>query len=139
MLIGRYDYAIDDKGRLNFPAKFREDMGKSFVVTCWLDGCLAAFPESEWDRVTSLLREKSMVRARDVQRYLYASAVEATPDKQGRILIPQHLRKAASLEKDVTIIGVGGRVEIWDTAAWEAYDEQLRNGPIADAMEELDF
>ena len=139
MLIGRYDYAIDDKGRLNFPAKFREDMGKSFVVTCWLDGCLAAFPESEWDRVTSLLREKSMVRARDVQRYLYASAVEAAPDKQGRILIPQHLRKAASLEKDVTIIGVGGRVEIWDTAAWEAHDEQLRNGPIADAMEELDF
>ena len=139
MLIGRYDYAIDDKGRLNFPAKFREDMGKSFVVTCWLDGCLAAFPESEWDRVTSLLREKSMVRARDVQRYLYASAVEAAPDKQGRILIPQHLRKAASLEKDVTIIGVGGRVEIWDTAAWEAHDEQLRNGPIADAMAVLDF
>ena len=139
MLIGRYDYAIDEKGRLNFPAKFREDMGKSFVVTCWLDGCLAAFPAEEWERVTGLLREKSMVKAREVQRYLYASATEASPDKQGRILSPQHLRKAACLEKDVTIIGLCSRVEIWNTQAWEAHEQQLREGPIADAMEELDF
>lgn len=139
MLIGRYDYTIDDKGRLNFPAKFRDDMGPSFVVTCWLDGCLAAFPPAEWERVTNALREKSMVRARDVQRYLYALATEVSPDKQGRISIPQYLRKAASLDKDVTIIGVGGRVEIWATAAWEKHEEELRSGPIVSAMEELEF
>lgn len=139
MLIGRHDYAIDDKGRLNFPAKFREDMGSSFIVTCWLDGCLAAFPMAEWERLKSLLREKSMVRSREVQRYLYASATEAVPDKQGRILIPQYLRDAASLEKDVTLVGLDSRVEIWNTDAWVKHEAALRSGPIADAMEELDF
>ena len=139
MLIGRHDYAIDDKGRLNFPAKFRDDMGKSFVVTCWLDGCLAAFPMVEWERVKSLLREKSMVRSREVQRYLYASATEVSPDKQGRILIPQYLRDAASLDKDVTIIGLDTHAEIWSTEAWVKHEAALRSGPIAEAMEELDF
>ena len=139
MLIGRYDYTIDDKSRLNFPAKFRDDMGASFIVTCWLDGCLAAFPPEEWQRVTNALREKSMVRARDVQRYLYASATEVSPDKQGRILIPQYLRREALLEKDVTIIGVGGRVEIWATDAWEKHQKELRSGPIASAMEGLEI
>lgn len=88
MLIGEYSYAIDDKGRLNFPPKFREAMGGTFIVTRWLDDCLVAFPEDEWERISALLSEKSMVKSRDVQRFLYATAVEASPDKQGRILLP---------------------------------------------------
>ena len=115
MLIGEYSYAIDDKGRLNFPPKFREAMGGTFIVTRWLDDCLVAFPEDEWERISALLSEKSMVKSRDVQR--------------------QH----AKLEKDVTVIGVGRHAEIWNTQAWQQMNERLRSGPIAAAMEELEF
>lgn len=139
MFIGEYSYAIDDKGRLNFPSKFKDQMGESFVVTRWLDDCLVAFPEQEWERIHALLAEKSIVKSRDVQRFLYAGAAEASPDKQGRILLPSHLRTHASLEKEVTLIGVGSHVEIWNTAAWQAMNERLRSGPIAAAMEELEF
>ena len=161
MLIGEYSYAIDDKGRLNFPPKFREAMGGTFIVTRWLDDCLVAFPEDEWERISALLSEKSMVKSRDVQRFLYATAVEASPlsskqardwihvmlsgaykeipDKQGRILLPANLRQHAKLEKDVTVIGVGRHAEIWNTQAWQQMNERLRSGPIAAAMEELEF
>ena len=123
MLIGEYSYAIDDKGRLNFPPKFREAMGGTFIVTRWLDDCLVAFPEDEWERISALLSEKSMVKSRDVQR----------------ILLPANLRQHAKLEKDVTVIGVGRHAEIWNTQAWQQMNERLRSGPIAAAMEELEF
>lgn len=139
MFTGEYNYAIDDKGRLNFPARFREQMGDCFIVTRWLDDCLVAFPEKEWERISSLLSEKSIVKSRDIQRFLYASAIEAVPDKQGRILLPQALREHAMLTKDVTIIGVGSHAEIWDTAAWNEQAQRMRSGEIANAMEELDF
>ncbi len=77
MLLGEYNYAVDNKGRLNFPAKFRENMGDTFIVTQWLDNCLVAFPQEEWERMYALLYEKSMVKSRDVQRFLYANACEA--------------------------------------------------------------
>ena len=139
MLIGEYSYAIDDKGRLNFPPKFREAMGGTFIVTRWLDDCLVAFPEDEWERISALLSEKSMVKSRDVQRFLYATAVEASPDKQGRILIPQSLREHAGLEKDVTVIGAAVRAEIWDTARWNAYNESQTDEAIEASMNLLDF
>ena len=139
MLIGEYSYAIDDKGRLNFPPKFREAMGGTFIVTRWLDDCLGAFPEDEWERISALLSEKSMVKSRDVQRFLYATAVEASPDKQGRILIPQSLREHAGLEKDVTVIGAAVRAEIWDTARWNAYNESQTDEAIEASMNLLDF
>ncbi len=139
MLIGEYSYAIDDKGRLNFPAKFREEMGDKFIVTRWLDDCLIAFPQAEWQRVSGLLSEKSMVKSRDIQRFLYSKAMEAQPDKQGRILLTANLREHAALEKDVTIIGVGNHAEIWNTDAWQQMNERMESDSIANAMETLDF
>ncbi|HJB20726.1 MAG TPA: division/cell wall cluster transcriptional repressor MraZ [Candidatus Fournierella merdavium] len=139
MLMGEYNYTIDDKGRLNFPAKFREKMGAAFVVTRWLDDCLVAFPEEEWQRITDILRSKSMVKTRDIQRFLYAAAQEVTPDKQGRILLEPALRAHAGLQKEVTVIGVGGYAEIWDTAAWQKKQQSLSGADIEAAMEELDF
>ena len=139
MLIGEYSYAIDEKGRLGFPPKFREEMGSSFIVTRWLDDCLIAFSSSEWERVSAHLLEKSMVKSRDVQRFLYSGATEAVPDKQGRILLPANLRRHAGLEKDVAVIGVGNHAEIWDARAWQAKNEDMRGGPIAAVMEELEF
>ena len=125
--MGEYNYTIDDKGRLNFPAKFREKMGAAFVVTRWLDDCLVAFPETEWQRIT------------DIQRFLFAAAQEVTPDKQGRILLEPVLRSHAGLQKEVTVIGVGSYAEIWDTAAWQKKQASLSGADIEAAMEELDF
>ena len=85
MLTGQYDYTIDDKGRLNFPAKVREEMGPIFTVTRWLDGCLVAFPQQEWNRLDDLIAGKSLVKPRNLKRVLYASAAQVQPDKQGRI------------------------------------------------------
>ena len=104
MLVGQYDYAIDAKGRLNFPARFRDAMGETFIVTRWLDHCLAAFPAEEFEKVAAKIEEKGLVKGRKVSRMLYASAVEVTPDKQGRIQLPAKLREYAGLDHDVTII-----------------------------------
>lgn len=139
MLMGEYSYAIDEKGRVGFPPKFREEMGGSFIVTRWLDDCLIAFSSEEWERIAALLSEKSMVRSRDVQRFLYSGATQAVPDKQGRILLSANLRRHAGLEKDVAVIGVGNHAEIWDARAWREKNECLRGGPIAAIMEELEF
>ena len=139
MLMGEYNYAIDEKGRLNFPAKFRDQMGKEFVVTRWLDDCLVAFPESEWQRITEILKGKSMGKTRDIQRFLFSAAEEAVPDKQGRILLGPALRAHAGLEKEVTVIGVGSYAEIWNTAAWQKKQQSLGSAEIEAAMEELEF
>ena len=139
MLIGEYSHTIDAKGRMNFPARFREELGEKFYVTRWLDDCLVVFAEQEWSRMSELLAQKSMVKSRDIRRFLYASAVEAEPDKQGRILIPQNLRAHAGLEKDAVVIGVGDHAEIWNAQAWANMHEQMRSGAIAEAMAELEF
>lgn len=139
MLIGEYNYTMDAKGRLNFPAKFRDQMGSEFVVTRWLDECLVAFPQSEWERITETLMTRSMVKTRDIQRFLFSAAEEVSPDKQGRILLGPALRKHAKLEKEVTVIGVGNYAEIWNTAAWEEKQQSLGSADIEAAMAELDF
>lgn len=139
MLMGEYNYSMDSKGRLNFPAKFREQMGSEFVVTRWLDECLVAFPQSEWQRIADNLRSRSMVKTRDIQRFLFSAAEEVTPDKQGRILLGPALRAHAKLEKEVTVIGVGNYAEIWNTAAWNRKQQSLVEDDVAAAMEELEF
>lgn len=139
VLIGEHRCALDEKGRLNFPARFRDEMGESFIVTKWLDECLVAFPAGEWERVSTLLSEKSMVKSRNVQRFLYAGAAEATPDKQGRVLVPAPLRQHASLKKDVVVIGVGRYAEIWDAVAWDEMTSRLDSSTIEAAMEEMDI
>lgn len=139
MLVGQYDYAIDAKGRLNFPARFREAMGQTFIVTRWLDHCLAAFPAAQFEKIAEKIEEKGLVKGRKVTRMLYSSAVEVTPDKQGRILLEPVLRSHAGLQKEVTVIGVGSYAEIWDTAAWQKKQASLSGADIEAAMEELDF
>lgn len=139
MLIGEYSYALDEKGRINFPSKFREEMGARFYVTRWLDDCCIAFPEQELERITQLLSEKSMVKSRNVARFIYSGAALVEPDKQGRILLPPVLRTHAGLDRDVVVIGVGGHAEIWSAERWQAMQDEMRSGPIASAMEEMEF
>ena len=134
MLVGQYDYAIDAKGRLNFPAKFRDAMGETYIVTLWLDHCLAAFPSDEFEKVAAKIEEKGLVKGRSVSRMLYSSAVEVTPDKQGRIQLTPRLLAHAGLEKDVTVVGMGRYAEIWNTAVWDERESAGEDGALEQAI-----
>ena len=109
MLVGQYDYAIDAKGRLNFPARFRDAMGETFIVTRWLDHCLAAFPAEEFEKVAAKIEEKGLVKGRKVSRMLYASAVEVTPDKQGRIPTRKRAMRISPLRWKILTFNKTGR------------------------------
>lgn len=139
MLIGSYNYAIDEKGRLNFPAKFRDDMGDTFTVARWLDGSVVAFPQKQWESMAASLLSTGFTKARDAKLNLFASAAAVQLDKQGRILLPPALREYAHLEKEVTIIGVGDHAELWDTQLWRKRSENMTPENLAGALEELEF
>ena len=114
MFFGRYDYTIDAKGRLNFPAKFRDAMGESFVVLEWVDNCLFALPMEEVERLADKLESDELMDSWAISGDLFSTACEVAPDKQGRILLPQPLRELTGIEKEVTLIGVGNRIELWE-------------------------
>ena len=139
MLIGEYSHNIDAKGRLNFPAKLREDLGQRFIVTKGLDDCLFVYSLEEWERLEQKIKELPMSKACTIQRYLFSGAWEVEPDKQGRILIPANLREFAGLEKDVLVIGASNRAEIWNRSRWENACGDLNSDAIAQAMDELGF
>lgn len=139
MLIGEYSHNIDAKGRLNFPAKLREDLGERFIVTKGLDDCLFVYSLVEWAELERKIKELPMSKARTIQRYLFAGAAEVEPDKQGRILIPGNLRDFAGLEKDIMVIGASNRAEIWNRSRWETSCGELNSDSIAQIMDELGF
>lgn len=139
MLIGEYLHAIDLKGRLNFPARLREDFGESFIITKGLDNCLFCYSENEWNKLEEKIAALPLSKSRNLQRFLFAGAVVAEPDKQGRVLIPQNLRDYAGLQKDVMIIGASNRAEIWDRKRYEGTCGELSSDAVAEAMDELGF
>ena len=139
MLIGEYQHNIDAKGRIIVPSKFRADLGVCFYITKGLDGCLFVLPENEWRELENKIHSMPISKARTLQRFFFSGAAEVETDKQGRILIPQHLRDYASLEKDVTLIGTSSRVEIWDTNKWKEFNNNLTEESIAEAMDLLEL
>ena len=141
MLRGEYQHTLDIKGRVNFPAKIRESLGERFIVTRGLDSCLFVYSGEGWCELEDKLRQLPMSKSRDIQRFFFASAVEVEPDKQGRILIPQNLRDYAGLEKDIVIIGVSQRAEVWSKERWtEKLDIMtLDTAKMEQAMDELGF
>ncbi len=139
MLIGEYQHSLDSKGRVNFPAKLRESLGETFIITKGLDNCLFVYSMDEWKVLEDKIRALPMSKARDLQRFLFAGAVEVEADKQGRVIIPQNLRSYAGLEKDIMVIGASVRVEIWDAQRYQQSCESLTSDSIAQAMDELGF
>lgn len=141
MLIGEYSHSLDVKGRLIMPAKLREDMGENFIITTGLDGCLFGFSMSEWQKFEDKLKTLPITNknARNFVRFFLSGATECELDKQGRFLIPGKLREVASLDRDVTIIGAGTRIEIWNKEKWEEHnsEENLSIVEIEKNMEEL--
>lgn len=136
---GEYQHTLDAKGRLFIPAKLREQLGDGFVVTKGLDGCLFLYPQKAWDELEQKIRQLPMSKSRGLQRFFLSSAADVTVDRQGRIVIPTTLRSYANLERDVVVIGVGERAELWDARRWNAYTDDLDCESIAQAMEELGF
>ncbi len=139
MLYGEYTCAVDEKGRIIFPAKLRDALGESFMVTRWLENCLVVFHEREWEYIAEQLSAIKSQTRRDIKLYLYPGASEAKPDKQGRVVIPPNLRRHAGLAREAVVIGMGRHAEIWDAEAWEAQNARLDNRTIQSTLGELDF
>ena len=141
MLIGEYEHSIDTKGRLIMPSKLKEDIGEKFVVTKGLDGCLFVYSQTEWKIFEEKLRAFPLTNkdARALIRFFLAGAMECEIDKQGRFLIPSNLREFASLEKEVVVIGVLNKIEIWSKNKWLQYSEEENNSAdeIAEKMSSL--
>ena len=122
-MTGTYEHSIDAKGRLFIPAKLREELGVTFYLAMGVDECLAIYPQETWNRFTEKFASLPMSQSA-AMRPLFANASKCELDSQGRIVIPQKLRKYAGLEKDAVIIGVNDRAEIWSAETWDAREEE---------------
>jgi MraZ protein len=125
MFLGEYQHSLDPKGRIIVPSKFREELGAKFIATKGLDNCLFLYPMDEWKTIEEKLRSLPFTRGdvRSFARFFFSGASELEIDKQGRILLPQNLRDYAGIEKDLIVIGVGSRVEIWASDKWAQYNQ----------------
>ena len=132
MFMNEYSHTIDSKGRMILPAKFREELGNSFVLAPGLDTCLCIYPKERWDTLIAKLQ-----KVRKIMRHLIGRGTEMECDRQGRILIPQHLRAFAQLKKDAVIVGTGSIIEIWDPALLDA--DENGDESMADIADSLDL
>jgi MraZ protein len=141
MFIGEFTHAMDIKGRVSVPSKFREALGDTFFITKGLDNCLFVFPKDEWQNFEDKLKALPMTNknARAFVRLFFSGASECELDKQGRILIPQPLREHAGIDREAVIIGTGTRVEIWSQEGWNGYidPENIDYNEIAEHMADL--
>lgn len=139
MFMGRYNHTIDPKGRLSIPSKYREKLGEEFVVSKGMDGCLFVYANDDWKAFEEKLTSLPLINkeARQFARFFLAGAAQVEVDKQGRILLPASLRSFANLDKDVVLVGVGSRIEIWDKEKYEALSADENMDDIANAMEAL--
>lgn len=126
MFVGEYKHNLDAKGRIAIPSKFREEMRGGAVVTRGLDNCLSVYSVSGWNKIAKRLNDLPLsdANARAFARFMLAGAMPVDVDKVGRIVIPQYLRKFAKLSGSVVIVGLYGRVELWNEKDWQAYQKK---------------
>lgn len=140
MFLGEYQHSLDAKGRVILPARFRDQLADGAFITKGGDGCLFVYTPEEFMNVATQVREDARrdERRRQAARTFFAGAAEITPDKQGRVAIPQHLRQYAALDRDVTVAGVFSRIELWDSARWRERDA-AGDDAIASGADLADF
>lgn len=138
MFLGTHQLRLDDKGRLILPAKFRDELSNGLVLTRGQERCLTLFSSGEFESVHEQMRSAPMTskQARDYLRVFLSGASAENPDKQGRITVPQVLRQYAGLGRDVAVIGMGNRAELWDLSTWEEYLARTEQG-FADREDEV--
>jgi len=141
MLLGEYQHNLDTKGRMAVPAKFREQLAAGAIITRGIDNCIFMFGHVEWEELAKKIvgLPLAQANARAFGRLMLAGAADVELDHQGRILIPEYLRKYAGLKKEVIVTGLYTRVEIWDEASWKAYKTKTENSSeaIAEKLGEL--
>lgn len=143
MFLGEYHHSIDEKGRMIIPAKFRDALGSSFIMTRGLDRCLFVYPREEWNLLEQKLKALPLMKsdARAFTRFFFSGATECELDRQGRVNIPQNLREHANLIKETVVIGVSNRVEVWSKENWEQYNKESEQSfnEIAEKLVDFDF
>ncbi|MDD3706055.1 MAG: division/cell wall cluster transcriptional repressor MraZ [Clostridiaceae bacterium] len=141
MFIGEYNHTLDPKNRVIMPSKFREQLGDSFVMTKGLDNCLFIYSSQDWSIVEDKLKGLPMTNkdARAFVRFFFAGASECELDKQGRIVIPNYLKDYANIDKELVIIGVSTRIEIWSREEWNKFnsDANISYEDVAEKMSQL--
>ncbi len=136
--MGTYQNNVDPKGRVSIPVKYREALGERFYVTKGFDRCIDIHTVAGWEKLAGKLHKLSVTKRdmRDFVRFVFGNATEVELDKQGRILLPALLRETVGIEKEVIVMGVGDKIEIWDKAAWEKHQQELSQH-IADISENV--
>ncbi|MGI6452922.1 MAG: division/cell wall cluster transcriptional repressor MraZ [Syntrophomonadaceae bacterium] len=126
MFLGEYQHALDAKSRITIPAKFREELGERFVLTKGLDNCIFVYSMPEWKKLEQKLQSLPVTRAdvRSFARFFFSGASEIEIDKQGRTVLPSNLKEYAEIDRDIVIIGVGSRLEIWALQRWAEYNQK---------------
>ena len=139
MFLGEYRHAIDEKGRLTIPAKFRGQLASGLVVTRGLDRNLLVFTEEEWNELALKITQRPLSdrSARAFSRRVFSGAVDLVPDRQGRILLPATLRDFADLGEDAVIIGMYNYAEIWNADAWNPVRDDFENSDDLERWENL--
>ena len=141
MFIGEYYHNLDAKGRIIIPAKFRDELNGTFILTRGLDGCLTIYSTEKWEKIFEEINKlpENKKATRQYIRMLTANACECTLDNQGRILIPANLSGSVNITKECVVVGANSHVEIWDKATWNAYmDDASENfEDIAESLSDL--
>lgn len=139
MLVGTYEHKFDNKGRIVLPSRFREELGENAVATIGIDQCVSIYPAGRWQDLLNRFQQMSFSKGktRDFLRVLLATAHEIQFDSSGRVLIPLNLRQHAKVEQEVSVIGVGDHIELWDNDSWKVYLENVRKD-LPDIAEEVE-
>ncbi len=133
MFLGSHQHAIDEKGRLTLPAKWRAELASGVVVTRGLDDCLFIFPQPKFEQMAQVIDAQGFesADAREWERYIFGLAEQEDIDKQGRILIPQNLRGQFKLQNEIMVVGLFSRIEVWDPEKYKAMTERIEADPPA--------
>ena len=138
MFIGEYHHTIDEKGRIIIPAKFREELGNSFIITRGIENCLFVYSMDNWERICNKLNSLPFTKkdARNFMRFFLSGATSVELDKQGRVNVTSPLIDYASLDKECVVIGTGDRLEIWAKSSWDNYFYSTKDS-MSDIAENL--
>lgn len=138
MFIGEYHHTIDDKGRIIIPAKFREELGNSFIITRGIENCLFVYSEKNWNEICNKLNSLPFTKkdARVFNRFFMSGATDVELDKQGRVNVTAPLINYANIKKDCVIVGTGDRLEIWSQEAWNDFFNSTKDS-MSDIAENL--
>lgn len=141
VFLGEFKHKLDRKGRLIMPARFRSELEETFMITRGLDRCLFAYTPEEWTKIEQQLRSLPFTQsnARAFSRFFFSGASECQLDSQGRVLVPANLRKYAEFKKEVVVIGVSNRIELWAEDRWQTYAAEAETSYEDMAEEMVDF